>query len=155
VRFFVSKKTFLTAAASAAVLATGVIGGVAAVGMPADATALADWTPGFTGPTAKPEPTPAQRAARKQRAKHARQLKHVLPYEGGGRRWALPYNVVVCESGASFSPHSGAYGIIDSTWVSFGGTRYAPYPGAATPWQQSVITAKVRDFAGPSGWSCW
>lgn len=76
------------------------------------------------------------------------------PYVCGGRRFALPCAVTECESGYYFGHHSGAYGLLDSTWSYWGGGRFAPYPGAATPRQQAIVARRVWESVGPSGWEC-
>lgn len=76
------------------------------------------------------------------------------PYVCGGRHYALPCAVTECESGFYFGHHSGAYGILDSTWAYWGGGRFAPYPGAATPRQQAIVARRVWEAVGPSGWEC-
>lgn len=76
------------------------------------------------------------------------------PYVCGGRRYALPCAVTQCESGYYFGHHSGAYGLLDSTWDYWGGGRFAPYPGAATPREQAIVARTVWEAVGPSGWEC-
>lgn len=76
------------------------------------------------------------------------------PYICGSRRYALPCDVTECESGYYFGHHSGAYGLLDSTWFYWGGGRFAPYPGAATPREQAIIATRVYEAVGPSGWEC-
>jgi hypothetical protein len=76
------------------------------------------------------------------------------PYACGSGWYALPCAVTECESGFYFGHHSGAYGLLDSTWVAWNGGRFAPYPGAATPAQQAIIATEVWNDVGPSGWSC-
>lgn len=76
------------------------------------------------------------------------------PYVCGGRHYALPCAVTECESGYYFGHHSGAYGILDSTWAYWGGGRFAPYPGAATPREQAIIARRVWEAVGPGAWEC-
>lgn len=76
------------------------------------------------------------------------------PYVCGDRRYALPCAVTECESGFYFGHHSGAYGLLDSTWVYWGGLKFAPYPGAASPREQAIIARTVWEAVGPEGWEC-
>lgn len=79
--------------------------------------------------------------------------RRATPFKGGGRRWATPYLIVLCESGGD--PHigyAGAYGLISPTWAYFGGTRYAPSAGSASKRQQDLIAAKVWARNGESAW---
>jgi hypothetical protein len=101
-----------------------------------------------------------QRDWRKRKAAFFRWRTHMLetlrwePHVCGNRRYALPCAVTECESGYDFGHHSGAYGLLDSTWNWWGGQRFAPYPGAATPRQQAIIARTVWESVGPSGWEC-
>ena len=79
---------------------------------------------------------------------------------GSSGGYVIPSSVVQCESGGN--PHAvspftggGLYGILDSSWQSFGGTRYAPHPYNATPAQQGVIARAILASQGPGAWSCW
>ena len=76
------------------------------------------------------------------------------PYVCGDRHYALPCAITECESGYYFGHHSGAYGLLDSTWSYWDGGRFAPYPGAATPREQAIVTRRVWEAVGPSGWEC-
>ena len=76
------------------------------------------------------------------------------PYICGDRRYALPCDVTECESGFYFGHTSGAYGLLQSTWEYWGGLRFAPYPGGATPRQQAIIARTVWEAVGPGGWEC-
>ena len=59
----------------------------------------------------------------------------VGPALGPNGGWAIPYAIVLCESGGQNLPPnsagaSGYYQIIPSTWAGFGGTGPAAYSGA-------------------------
>lgn len=80
------------------------------------------------------------------------------PYSGpNGTRWALPYTIVVCESGADYHVgFAGAYGLLRETWIYWGGGLLAgtATAGAAEPIYQDIIAHKVWTEVGPSGWEC-
>ncbi len=72
--------------------------------------------------------------------------------------WAIPYPIVLCESGGQDLPPnsagaSGYYQIIPSTWREFGGTGRAAYlvPKAE---QDAVATRIWNNGAGASNWAC-
>lgn len=93
---------------------------------------------------------------RKELARFQRRRIRATPYPGNGVYWAIPYYVVVCESGADYYPvgaypEGGAYGLLAS-WHVRGGHRYAPIASEAEPWQQDLI-ADVAWRAGDS-WAC-
>jgi len=80
-----------------------------------------------------------------------------VPYTGGGQRWALPYYIVVCESGADYHVgFAGAYGLLTATWAQWGGPALAgtSTAGAAAPKHQDIIAHRVWTDVGPSGWEC-
>lgn len=60
----------------------------------------------------------------------------------------------MCESGYYFGHTSGAYGLLQSTWVYWGGLRFAPFPGAGTPREQAIIATRVLEAVGFSAWEC-
>lgn len=73
--------------------------------------------------------------------------------------WALPAYIVSCESGGDYTPDSGltfggAYGILVSTWLEFGGGKYASQANYAKPKHQDIIAHKVWITVGPSAWAC-
>jgi len=88
-----------------------------------------------------------------------RLLSSVTPFGA----WAIPEAIVMCESRGNFravngsNPNrpAGAYQIITSTWLGYGGGAFAPTADAATPYQQHVIAGRI--WAGGSGrgqWAC-
>lgn len=78
----------------------------------------------------------------------------VTPYRGGGRAWAVPFPIVVCESGVRGYVTSGYYGILISTWAAFGGVAYAPTPGEAPKRAQDLIAHKLIRLYGLQPWEC-
>lgn len=88
----------------------------------------------------------------------------MTPYPGpNGTHWAIPWSIVACESGGDFTARNpgssagGAYQILDSTWLGYGGTDYEDsHPAAvAPPGEQHVIASRI--WAGGSGrgqWEC-
>jgi septal ring factor EnvC (AmiA/AmiB activator) len=87
------------------------------------------------------------------------------PVNGGGGTglgptdgWAIPYAIVLCESGGQNLPPnsagaSGYYQIIPGTWKDFGGTGPAAY--LASKSEQDAVASKIWDGgAGASNWSC-
>jgi septal ring factor EnvC (AmiA/AmiB activator) len=77
---------------------------------------------------------------------------------GGDSGWAIPYAIVLCESGGQNLPPnsagaSGYYQIIPSTWRRFGGTGPAAY--LASEAEQSAVAASIwNGGAGASNWVC-
>jgi septal ring factor EnvC (AmiA/AmiB activator) len=72
--------------------------------------------------------------------------------------WAIPYPIVLCESGGQNLPPnsagaSGYYQIIPSTWAGFGGTGPAAY--LASKAEQDAVAARIYNGgAGVSNWDC-
>lgn len=83
-----------------------------------------------------------------------RRYRQVAPYRStwgagprspaDGRYYAIPWPVVCGESRGDFHVNDdGAYQIIPSTWASYGGGRFAPTAGAATPLEQHIIAHRA------------
>ncbi len=72
--------------------------------------------------------------------------------------WAIPYAIVLCESGGQNLPPnsagaSGYYQIIPSTWRLFGGSGPAAY--LASKAEQDAIASRIwNGGAGASNWVC-
>jgi chromosome segregation ATPase len=80
------------------------------------------------------------------------------PALGPSGGWAIPYAIVLCESGGQNLPPnsagaSGYYQIIPSTWTGFGGSGPAAY--LASKAEQDSVAARIyRGGAGVSNWDC-
>jgi septal ring factor EnvC (AmiA/AmiB activator) len=80
------------------------------------------------------------------------------PALGPSGGWAIPYPIVLCESGGQNLPPnsagaSGYYQIIPSTWAGAGGSGPAAY--LAPKSEQDAIAAKLwNGGAGASNWVC-
>jgi septal ring factor EnvC (AmiA/AmiB activator) len=71
--------------------------------------------------------------------------------------WAIPYAIVLCESGGQNDPPnsagaSGYYQIIPSTWQEYGGT--GPAAWLAPKSEQDAVAKRIWDGAGPGAWDC-
>ena len=57
--------------------------------------------------------------------------------------------VAICEMGGRWSYqgpiYSGSLGIMNTNWVAYGGLKYAPNAGLATPEQQVAIAKKINE----------
>jgi septal ring factor EnvC (AmiA/AmiB activator) len=78
------------------------------------------------------------------------------PSYGPNGNWAIPYAIVLCESGGqNLTPNSagasGYYQIIPSTWAAYGGTGPAAY--LASKAEQDAVASRI--WAGGSGASAW
>ncbi len=80
------------------------------------------------------------------------------PALGPSGGWAIPYPIVLCESGGQNLPPnsagaSGYYQIIPSTWRLFGGTGPAAYLTSKA--EQDAVAARIwNGGAGASNWVC-
>lgn len=80
------------------------------------------------------------------------------PALGPSDGWAIPFAIVMCESGGQNLPPnsagaSGYYQIIPSTWQSFGGTGPAAY--LASKAEQDAVASRIwNGGAGASDWDC-
>jgi septal ring factor EnvC (AmiA/AmiB activator) len=80
------------------------------------------------------------------------------PALGPSGGWAIPYPIVLCESGGQNLPPnsagaSGYYQIIPSTWQGAGGTGAAAYLASKAE-QDAVATRLWNGGAGASNWVC-
>jgi septal ring factor EnvC (AmiA/AmiB activator) len=82
----------------------------------------------------------------------------VGPSFGPSGGWAIPYAIVLCESGGqNLTPNSagasGYYQIIASTWKLFGGSGPAAY--LASKSEQDAVASRIwNGGAGASNWVC-
>lgn len=80
------------------------------------------------------------------------------PPLGPSGGWAIPYPIVLCESGGQNLPPnsagaSGYYQIVPSTWSLFGGTGPAAY--LASKAEQDAVASRIwNGGAGASNWVC-
>lgn len=77
---------------------------------------------------------------------------------GASGGWAIPYPIVLCESGGQDLPPnsagaSGYYQIVPATWRDFGGTGPAAYLAPKSE-QDAVATRIWNNGAGASNWTC-
>jgi len=76
----------------------------------------------------------------------------------GSDGWAIPYPIVLCESGGQNLPPNGAgasgyYQIIPGTWKLFGGSGAQAY--LASRAEQGAVAAKIwNGGSGASNWTC-
>ena len=80
------------------------------------------------------------------------------PALGPSGGWAIPYQVVLCESGGQNLPPnsagaSGYYQILASTWTGAGGTGPAAYLASKSE-QDAVASRLWAGGAGASNWVC-
>jgi septal ring factor EnvC (AmiA/AmiB activator) len=81
-----------------------------------------------------------------------------LPSLGPTGGWAIPYAIVLCESGGqNLTPNSagasGYYQIIPSTWKLFGGSGPAAYLAGKA--EQDAVASRIwNGGAGASNWVC-
>jgi septal ring factor EnvC (AmiA/AmiB activator) len=100
----------------------------------------------------------AERAARLAADSAAAGAAGAFGPSGGPGGWAIPYAIVLCESGGQNLPPnsagaSGYYQIIPGTWKLFGGTGPAAY--LASKAEQDAVAARIwRGGAGASDWVC-
>jgi ABC-type transporter Mla subunit MlaD len=105
----------------------------------------------------------AQQAAAAAAAAAARQAAGASfaaagPALGASGGWAIPYAIVLCESGGQNLPPnsagaSGYYQIMPATWKLFGGTGPAAY--LASKSEQDAVASRIwNGGAGASNWVC-
>jgi septal ring factor EnvC (AmiA/AmiB activator) len=82
----------------------------------------------------------------------------VGPTYGPSGGWAIPYAIVLCESGGqnltpNYAGASGYYQIMPATWKLFGGTGRAAY--LAGKGEQDAVASRIwNGGAGASNWVC-
>jgi hypothetical protein len=80
------------------------------------------------------------------------------PAPGPSGGWAIPYAIVLCESGGQNLPPNGAgasgyYQILATTWKLYGGSGPAAY--LASKSEQDAVAARIwNGGAGASQWVC-
>ena len=82
----------------------------------------------------------------------------VGPAYGPSGGWAIPYAIVLCESGGqnltpNYAGASGYYQIMPATWKLFGGSGPAAY--MASKGEQDAVASRIwNGGAGASNWVC-
>jgi hypothetical protein len=73
----------------------------------------------------------------------------ITPYYGGGQCWAIPYDIVLCESGGSLTAQnpSGAYGAYQLL-------GHGEYEGMSKAEQDAMAADLWAGGAGVSNWVC-
>jgi septal ring factor EnvC (AmiA/AmiB activator) len=101
----------------------------------------------------------AQRAAAQRAASQAAsQSLSSSPSFAPSNGWAIPYPIVLCESGGQNLPPnsagaSGYYQILPSTWKLFGGTGPAAYQASKA--EQDAVASRIwNGGAGAGNWVC-
>ena len=93
---------------------------------------------------------------RVKRHRFHRYINQITPYG----EWAIPTPIVMCESGGNYraknpdSTASGAYQALTSTWLAFGGGRYASQARYAPPWAQHIVGSRIWRGQGRRAWVC-
>ena|SRR5579872_6964727 len=100
----------------------------------------------------------AAAAAAAQRAAAGTTFASAGPALGAAGGWAIPYPIVLCESGGQNLPPnsagaSGYYQILPATWKLYGGSGPAAY--LASKAEQDAVASRIwNGGAGASSWVC-
>ncbi|HEX9105859.1 MAG TPA: transglycosylase family protein [Longimicrobiales bacterium] len=100
----------------------------------------------------------AAAAAAAQRAAASTSFSSAGPAIGPSGGWAIPYPIVLCESGGQNLPPnsagaSGYYQILPATWKLYGGSGPAAY--LASKGEQDAVASRIwNGGAGASSWVC-
>jgi len=78
--------------------------------------------------------------------------ERVTPFYGGGKWWAIPYPMVICESsGINFT--YGYYSILDPAWHEWSG-GLGGHAGEYSKRTQDLAAAVGWDRYGEGAWEC-
>jgi septal ring factor EnvC (AmiA/AmiB activator) len=100
----------------------------------------------------------AERAAAQSSSQSSSGTAYAGPALGPSGGWAIPYPIVLCESGGQNLPPnsagaSGYYQIMPATWKLFGGSGPAAY--LASKAEQDAVASRIwNGGAGASNWVC-
>lgn len=104
----------------------------------------------------------SSRKVRGRSITHCFRIKPKRARRTGSSAYVLPAYIVRCESGGNpravnySNPNrpAGLYQIITSTWLGYGGARFAPTADQATAYEQGVIALRVKAGQGLGAWEC-
>jgi septal ring factor EnvC (AmiA/AmiB activator) len=79
------------------------------------------------------------------------------PPLGPSGGWAIPYSIVLCETGGTnvppnYATASGYYAIVSAAWKQYGGSGPAAY--LAPKSEQDAVARRIWDAVGPKAWVC-
>jgi septal ring factor EnvC (AmiA/AmiB activator) len=79
------------------------------------------------------------------------------PPLGPNGGWAIPYSIVLCETGGTnvppnYATASGYYAIVSAAWRQYGGSGPAAY--LAPKSEQDAVARRIWDAVGPKAWVC-
>jgi peptidoglycan hydrolase CwlO-like protein len=79
------------------------------------------------------------------------------PPLGPNGGWAIPYSIVLCETGGTnvppnYATASGYYAIVSAAWTQYGGSGPAAY--LAPKSEQDAVARRIWDAVGPKAWVC-
>ena len=79
------------------------------------------------------------------------------PPLGPNGGWAIPYSIVLCETGGTnvppnYATASGYYAIVSAAWKQYGGSGPAAY--LAPKSEQDAVARRIWDSVGPKAWVC-
>jgi hypothetical protein len=101
-----------------------------------------------------------QREKYKERFEAYRLQRTILPFKGPDGNWyAIPYQVVWCETKVTNAVPHGYYALVDWRNPTWNATQYGPNASAATFIEQSIVAHAMYVRLGLSPWkasqSCW
>ena len=79
------------------------------------------------------------------------------PPLGPSGGWAIPYSIVLCETGGTnvppnYATASGYYAIVSAAWKQYGGSGPAAY--LAPKSEQDAVARRIWAAVGPKAWVC-
>ena len=79
------------------------------------------------------------------------------PPLGPNGGWAIPYSIVLCETGGTnvppnYATASGYYAIVSAAWRQYGGSGPAAY--LAPKSEQDAVARRIWNAVGPKAWVC-
>ncbi|QIN93605.1 tape measure protein [Gordonia phage DumpsterDude] len=118
-------------------------------GAPAAATSVSTTPPPASPPAPTVDTIPLKRNPDGTYSSTDPEWDRLLKRESGGR---MDRKQEVIDANSGGNEASGGFQIAKGTWARYGGTKYAPTAGEATPEQQAEIAAKIFNAEGGRPW---